>query len=91
MVEKLSITLPAEMAEAIRLRVANGEYASTSEVLREATRDWLRREEERADRLEAIRARIRSSLADPRPSLSSADVRDRFDTLFAETADQSEP
>ena len=91
MVEKLSITLPAEMAVAIRLRVANGEYASTSEVLREATRDWLRREEERAARLETIRARIRSSLADPRPSLSLMDVRDRFDTLFAETADQNEP
>ena len=36
--ERLTITMPAEMAEALRQTVAGGEYASTSEVVREALR-----------------------------------------------------
>jgi antitoxin ParD1/3/4 len=43
-VEKMSIALTPEMAAAVRAAVANGEYASSSEVVREALRDWqLRR------------------------------------------------
>jgi antitoxin ParD1/3/4 len=43
-VEKRSIALTPEMAAAVRAAVANGEYASSSEVVREALRDWqLRR------------------------------------------------
>ena len=33
--EKLSITLPAEMAEMVRSKVQGGAYASNSEVIRE--------------------------------------------------------
>lgn len=39
-VEKISIALPAEMLAAIRDAVGRGDYASTSEVIREALRDW---------------------------------------------------
>jgi antitoxin ParD1/3/4 len=39
-VEKLSIALTSEMAEEIRRVVKRGEYASSSEVIREALRDW---------------------------------------------------
>lgn len=67
MAEKLSITLPPEMLSAIKSRVTNGDYASTSEVLREAMRLWLRKEEEHVERMAAIRARIQQSLDDPRP------------------------
>ena len=45
-----------------------GEYASTSEVLRAAMRDWMRKEQEYEERLESIRSRISESLDDPRPS-----------------------
>jgi antitoxin ParD1/3/4 len=91
MVEKLSITLPEDMAEAVRARVASGEFASTSEVLRTAVRAWLQEEEERLARLEAIRARIRQSLDDPRPALSADEVRERLDEFYrtAEAAAES--
>ncbi|RDE10433.1 ribbon-helix-helix domain-containing protein [Pelagibacterium lacus] len=69
MSEKLSITLPAEMVAAIKRQVEAGRYASTSEVLREAMRNWMRGEEEHAERLTAMRARIGRSLDDPRPPL----------------------
>ena len=39
-VEKLSITLTTEMAAAPAYAVASGEYASASEVIREALRLW---------------------------------------------------
>ena len=39
-VEKLSIALTADMAATVRKAVASGDYASVSEVVREALRDW---------------------------------------------------
>ena len=42
-VERISVTLPAEMAAALRQTVEGGQYASASEVVREALREWSRR------------------------------------------------
>jgi len=43
-VEKVSVALTQEMAATMRQVVESGEYASASEVMREALRDWkLRR------------------------------------------------
>ena len=39
-IERLSIALPAPMAAAVRRVVEDGEYASTSEVIRDALRLW---------------------------------------------------
>jgi antitoxin ParD1/3/4 len=41
-VEKLSIALTPEFAADIRQAIATGEYASTSEVVRDALRAWKR-------------------------------------------------
>jgi antitoxin ParD1/3/4 len=50
-VEKVSAALTPEMVAAMRQAVETGEYASSSEVLREAMRDWQLR---RAQRLQAL-------------------------------------
>ena len=39
-VEKISVALPPDMVGLLRAAVASGEYASASEVIREAMRDW---------------------------------------------------
>jgi antitoxin ParD1/3/4 len=39
-VEKLSIALTSDMAASVRQAVESGEYASASEVIRDALRDW---------------------------------------------------
>ncbi|NOV30188.1 type II toxin-antitoxin system ParD family antitoxin [Methylomonas sp. ZR1] len=39
-VEKISIALTPEMATIVRQCVESGEYASSSELIREALRDW---------------------------------------------------
>lgn len=61
---KVSITLPPEMLQLIQKKVRSGAYASTSEVVREAMRDWQRREEERERRFAALDASITRGLAD---------------------------
>lgn len=58
-IERLTITMPAEMAAVLRSTVEGGEYATTSEIVREALRDWTRaRDSERRD-LDALREVIR--------------------------------
>jgi antitoxin ParD1/3/4 len=84
--EKISVTMTPDMLRIIRESVASGEYASTSEALRDAVRVWQRQRLEDAERLGAIRARIRRSLDDPRPDLSEEEVDARLEALFAETA-----
>ena len=54
-VEKMSIALTPELAAAVRAAVANGEYVSSSEVVREALRDWQLRRSVHQKELEDLR------------------------------------
>jgi antitoxin ParD1/3/4 len=54
-VEKMSITLTPELAEMVNKAVETGDYASTSEVIREALRDWRRKQLTRQQQIEEIR------------------------------------
>lgn len=49
MVNQFSIVLPDQMAQAIQSRVEKGDYATASEVIREAMRAWLQREKRLAE------------------------------------------
>jgi len=53
-VEKISIALTQEMAATVKGAVENGEYASTSEVIRDALRDWEQRRRARKAALERL-------------------------------------
>lgn len=83
--EKISITMTPDQLRAVRESVEAGEYASTSEVLRDAVRLWQRQRQEDTERLNVIRARIRRSLDDPRPALSLDQVRTHIKALHEET------
>lgn len=49
-IEKVSIALTKEQLRSLRAAVEDGEYATTSEAVREAVRDWqARRDLRRAD------------------------------------------
>lgn len=82
-VERLSITLPGDMVRAIRAKVEEGRYASNSEVIREAMRSWQEQEQLRTQRLASIQARIAEADADPRPSLTEAEVDRHFEERLA--------
>jgi antitoxin ParD1/3/4 len=63
-IERLTITLPAEMAAVIRNAVDDGDYASSSEVIREAIRDWKMKRALRLQELAALKSDIDKGLAD---------------------------
>lgn len=58
-IERLTITMPAEMAATLRATVEDGEYATTSEIVREALRDWTRARDSERRELDALREAIR--------------------------------
>ncbi|WP_306049926.1 type II toxin-antitoxin system ParD family antitoxin [Oceaniradius stylonematis] len=53
-VEKVSVALTPEMAAMMREVVEAGEYASASEVMREALRDWKHRRTQRTKAIEEL-------------------------------------
>jgi antitoxin ParD1/3/4 len=63
-IERLTITLPYDMAAVVRDAVERGDYASTSEVVREALRDWKMKRALQLKELEALKADIEKGLAD---------------------------
>jgi antitoxin ParD1/3/4 len=63
-IERLTITLPADMAGLVKRAVDDGDYASSSEVIREALRDWKLKRELRLRRLAELKADIDRGLAD---------------------------
>ena len=62
--ERLTVTMPTEMAAAIKQAVDDGEYASTSEVVREALREWKTRRQLMLNELASLKADIDQGLAD---------------------------
>ena len=76
--EKISITLTPEMNRVIKQRVDAGDFASSSELIREALRVWQKREDEHQEKLAAIRSKLQASLDDPRPSVSLDGVFERL-------------
>ena len=81
--ERVTITMPTDMAETLRQTVASGGYASTSEIMREALRDRVRNRDSELRDLEALRAAIKagldSGLGNPIDE-AFAEMRDRYAT-----------
>jgi antitoxin ParD1/3/4 len=57
-IERLTITMPAEMAATVRAAVEGGGYASTSEIIREALRDWTQKQDVEHRALASLRELI---------------------------------
>jgi len=54
-VQKISIALTGEQIGALKAAVETGEYATTSEIVREAIRDWQFKRELRQEELKRLR------------------------------------
>ena len=90
--EKLSVTVTPTQARLIREKVEDGSFGSASEVIRAALRAFQREEEEHAERIASIKARIGASVEDPRPNLSSKQVRAQLQRIadeYSRRADDS--
>jgi antitoxin ParD1/3/4 len=81
-VEKISIALPPEMVAQVRRAVEAGEYASSSEVIRDALRDWARKRVPHANSIEDLRALWREAVKDKRPGVDMEEVMDRLERKY---------
>jgi antitoxin ParD1/3/4 len=63
-IERLTITMPPELAAVVKQAVATGDYASTSEVVRAALRDWKLKRALQIEELAALKTDIDKGLAD---------------------------
>jgi len=70
-VEKLSIALTTEMAREVRMAVKSGDYASSSEVIREALRDWHRKRALQDQEIEELRGMWREGIKSGKGRYSS--------------------
>lgn len=63
-IERITVTLPTDMAGMVKEAVEEGQYASSSEVIREALRDWKMKRELQLQQMTALKADIDRGLAD---------------------------
>ncbi len=86
-IEKISIALPPEMIAQVREAVATGEYASSSEVIREALRDWNYKRKLRQAGIEELRHIWQQTVNDKSAGVSPQDVFERLERKYQALAD----
>lgn len=85
-VEKISIALPTEMVAVVRQAVETGEYASSSEVVRDALRDWTQKRGMRREGMEELRKVWRQAMENSSPGVSAKKVLDRLERKYRNLA-----
>ncbi len=86
-VEKISIALPAEMVAVVRQAVETGEYASSSEVVRDALRDWTQKRSVRQQQgINELRRAWRQAVQDKRPGIPVKQVLNRLERKYRPAA-----
>jgi antitoxin ParD1/3/4 len=81
-VEKLSIALPPEMANLLREAVESGEYASASEVVRDALRAWKRKRNLETLEISELRRLVREGM-ESGPAVDAEPVLSRLESKYA--------
>ena len=77
--QQMSITLPLEMADAVKTKVSSGEYASESEVIRDGLRALMARDRAVENWLHLQVGPAYDALrADPSRTLTAGQVRERL-------------
>lgn len=77
--QQFSITLPNEMADVVKAKVAAGEYATESEVIRDGLRTLMARDRAMEAWLrEQVIPAAEALKADPESALSADQVRERL-------------
>ena len=89
--EKISIALPPEMVAIVRSAVASGEYASSSEVIRDALRDWKHKRSLQQRGVAELRKLWQEALRDKAPGIPAGEVLDRLERKYQATADAAGP
>jgi antitoxin ParD1/3/4 len=88
-VEKISIALPPDMVTMVRSAVEGGAYASSSEVIREALRDWG--EKHQSELISDLRRLWTEAVNAPMSSESIDDMFDRLEKKYQGLAGKAAP
>lgn len=86
-IEKISVALPRQMVAEVKGAVETGEYASSSEVIRDALRDWALKRSLRKQSAEQLRQLWREARQDTRPGVTAEEVLDRLERKYQAMAD----
>ncbi len=86
-IEKISIALPPEMVASLRQAVSGGEYSSSSEVVREALRDWNHKRQLQQNGIAELRQLWQEARADKSPGLDPDEVFDELERKYQAIAD----
>ena len=81
-IAKISIALPEEMVAEVRDAVDSGLYSSSSEVIREALRVWIRERNLNKAALDQMRRVWEQALADSGEPVSTLDVFGRLEGKY---------
>jgi antitoxin ParD1/3/4 len=81
-VEKISVALPPEMVAVVRQAVETGEYASSSEVVRDALRDWTQKRNLRQQGIDELRQVWRQAMEDKTPGVPVEEVLHRLERKY---------
>jgi antitoxin ParD1/3/4 len=87
--EKISIALPPEMVHIVRSAVSTGEYASSSEVIRDALRDWTYKRSLRQQGVTEFRKVWEEAMNDKSSGISPNEVLDRLERKYQTIADST--
>jgi len=86
-VEKISIALPPEMVAQVRKAVETGEYASSSEVVRDALRDWTHKRQLQQNGIAELRHLWQQARVDNTPGAAASAVLDQLERKYQALAD----
>ena len=86
-IEKISIALPPEMVAQVRQAVETGEYASSSEVVRDALRDWTYKRHLQQQGIAELRQLWQEARNNDAPGVPAEDVLDRLERKYQAIAD----
>ncbi len=86
-VEKISIALPPEMVAQLRQAVQTGEYASSSEVVRDALRDWTHKRQLQQNGIAELRQLWQEARDKNGPYVPAEEVMQRLERKYQALAD----
>lgn len=81
--EKISITLPADLVAQVQHAVETGEYSTSSEVVRDALSEWNKRRQVEEQGINQLRSAWREACQDERPGLNPEVVFSRLKARYS--------
>lgn len=86
-IEKISIALPPEMIAQLRQAVDTGEYSSSSEVVRDALRDWTHKRQLQQNGIAELRQLWQEAREKNGPYVPADEVMQRLERKYQALAD----